>query len=310
MAMHTSMGRTGTTIMTDLPERALLRLLTWLSPAFPVGAFSYSHGLERAIEEGLVGDRASLVGWLGELLQRGSAWNDAVLLAESWREALAGDCGGTAELAEALAGSRERHMETMLQGDAFRQALTAWARPGESGLNSRLGPSPSALRADTSPPEGGEDESGARRPSFPPGTGGEVSCPRVRPLAGPRTGSAWRRGGRHGRAGSPGKSNAAELGLPYPVAVGAAAAAGGIVLEPALVAYLHAFVSNLVQAAVRLVPLGQSDGVAALAALEGTILGTAARASASTLDDLGSAAFMSEIMAMRHETQYSRVFRS
>jgi urease accessory protein len=65
-----------------------------------------------------------------------------------------------------------------------------------------------------------------------------------------------------------------------------------------------------VQAAVRLVPLGQSDGVAALAALEGTVLATAARAATSTLDDLGSAAFMSEIMAMRHETQYSRVFRS
>jgi urease accessory protein len=309
MAMRTSMGRTVITIMTDLPERALLRLMTWLSPAFPVGAFSYSHGLERAIEEGLVGDRASLVGWLGELLQRGSAWNDAVLLAESWREAQAGDCGGTAELAAALAGSRERHMETMLQGDAFRQALTAWARPGEGHPNSRLAPSPSALRADTSPPEGGKDESRAERPSSPPGTGGEVSCPRVRPLAGPRTGSAWRRGGADAGVG-PGKSNAAEPGRSYPVAVGAAAAAGGIALEPALVAYLHAFLSNLVQAAVRQVPLGQSDGVAALATLEGTVLATAARAATSTLDDLGSAAFMSEIMAMRHETQYSRVFRS
>jgi urease accessory protein len=292
--MRTSMGRTVITIMTDLPERALLRLMTWLSPAFPVGAFSYSHGLERAIEEGLVGDRASLVGWLGELLQRGSAWNDAVLLAESWREAQAGDCGGTAELAEALAGSGERHMETMLQGDAFRQALIAWARAGEGHPNSRLAPSPSALSADTSPPEGGEDESGARRLSSPPGTGGDVSC------------EARRIRGSHGRA----KSNAAEPGMPYSVAVGAAAAAGGIALEPALVAYLHAFVSNLVQAAVRLVPLGQSDGVAALAALEGTVLATAARAATSTLDDLGSAAFMSEIMAMRHETQYSRVFRS
>jgi urease accessory protein len=92
--------------------------------------------------------------------------------------------------------------------------------------------------------------------------------------------------------------------------VGGAAARHGIALEPALIAYLHALVSNLVQAAVRLAPLGQSDGVSALAALEEAVLATVALAAASTLDDLGSAAFMSEIMAIRHETQYSRVFRS
>jgi urease accessory protein len=235
MGMITQMGRTGITIMTDLPERALLRLMTWLSPAFPVGAFAYSHGVERAIEEGLIGDRESLVAWLGELLVRGSPWNDTVLLAESWRRAKSGDVGEVAELAEAMAGSKERHMETMLQGEAFRQALAVWSSEQ----------SPGALD-----------------------------------------------------------------GVPYPVAVGAAAAASGIALEPALTAYLHAFVSNLVQAAVRIVPLGQSDGVSALAALEEVVLATAKRAAASTPDDLGSAAFISEIMAMRHETQYSRVFRS
>jgi urease accessory protein len=65
-----------------------------------------------------------------------------------------------------------------------------------------------------------------------------------------------------------------------------------------------------VQAAVRIVPLGQGDGISALVALEEAVLATAALAATSTLDDLGSAAFMSEIMTMRHETQYSRVFRS
>jgi urease accessory protein len=269
-AMRTTMGHTGITIMTDLPDRALLRLMTWLSPAFPVGAFSYSHGIERAIEEGRIGNRAALVAWLGELLQRGSAWNDAVLLAESWREAKSGVAGGVGELAEAMAGSKERHMETMLQGDAFRQAVTAWARPDV------VEPDPNSPLAGT----GREMPKGARR-------------------------RGWSRAG-----DGPEKPNAVEPGLPYPVAVGAAAAASGIALEPALTAYLHAFVSNLVQAAVRLVPLGQSDGVAALAALEETVLATATRAAASTLDDLGSAAFMSEIVAMRHETQYSRVFRS
>jgi urease accessory protein len=232
---HMSMGRTSTATMTDLSERALLRLMTWLSPAFPVGAFSYSHGIERAVEEGLIGNRESLVAWLDELLVRGSAWNDAVLLAESWRRGKSGDVGEISELAGAMAGSKERHMETMLQGVAFQQALAVWSSEQ----------SPDAID-----------------------------------------------------------------GVPYAVAVGNAAARHDIALEPALTAYLHAFISNLVQAAVRIIPLGQGDGISALAALEEAVLATAALAATSTLDDLGSAAFMSEIMTMRHETQYSRVFRS
>src|SRR5690606_8828127 len=72
------MGAAITTIITmaEAPTSALLRLMTWLSPAFPVGAFAYSHGLERAIEERLVRDRVSLIGWLQVLLEHGSAWND------------------------------------------------------------------------------------------------------------------------------------------------------------------------------------------------------------------------------------------
>ena len=92
--------------------------------------------------------------------------------------------------------------------------------------------------------------------------------------------------------------------------MGLAAAGCGIDLDAALAAYLHAFTSNLVQAALRLVPLGQSDGVATLAALEPVILEQAARASASTLDDLGGCTILSDIASMKHETQYSRVFRS
>ena len=72
---------------TTIPERgggpALLRLLAWLSPAFPVGSFSYSHGLERAVHDGLVADRESLAGWLATLVEVGSGWNDAVLAAEA-----------------------------------------------------------------------------------------------------------------------------------------------------------------------------------------------------------------------------------
>lgn len=233
MIMTTATG-TIITIMTD--ATALARLMTWLSPAFPVGAFAYSHGLERAIHDGLIADRITLVAWLEALLERGSAWNDAVLLAEAWRSAFVGDgIEAVAELAAAMAGSRERHMETTLQGGAFADAMVAWG-------------------------------------------GGELAD--------------------------------REEAMPYPVAVGAAAARHAIRLEDALVAYLHAFASNLVQVSVRLVPLGQRDGVAALAALEAVILRTARKAAASTLDDLGSCTLVADITAMNHETQYSRVFRS
>lgn len=238
MPMGTTMGTTMAadiiTIMTE--ATTLARLMTWLSPAFPVGAFAYSHGLERAIHDGLVADRVSLVAWLQALLEGGSGWNDAVLLAEAWRRASTGDgVAEVAELAEAMAGSRERHMETTLQGGAFADAMAAW--------------------------DGGELASG-------------------------------------------------QGAMPYPVAVATAAVRHAIRLEDALVAYLHAFASNLVQASVRLVPLGQRDGVAALAALEAVLLRTARKAASSTLDDLGSRTLVADIAAMNHETQYSRVFRS
>jgi urease accessory protein len=79
------------------------------------------------------------------------------------------------------------------------------------------------------------------------------------------------------------------LSAPYPVAVGATAGAAGIPLEPALAAWLHAFATHLTGLAVRAVPLGQSDAVAVIAGLERVILRTAARAAATTLEDLGGA---------------------
>ncbi|HWK13762.1 MAG TPA: urease accessory protein UreF [Rhizobiaceae bacterium] len=226
-----------TTIIMAEEQRSLLRLQAWLSPAFPVGAFAYSHGLEQAIFDGLVTDRTALVDWLETLLAHGSVWNDAVLLAEAWRRVMAGeDVAEVAALAEATAGTKERHMETTLQGAAFGEAVAAWGGAADQ--------QPQADRC------------------------------------------------------------------PYPVAVAVAAARHGIAIEPTLAAYLHGFTANLVQTAIRLVPLGQRDGTAALVSLEPAILDVAKRASASTLDDLGSCTIMSDILSMRHETLYSRVFRS
>lgn len=110
------------------PElQALMRLTAWLSPAFPIGSFAYSGGLERAVHDGLVKDGASLSAWIGTLIGHGAVWNDAALFAESHRGCSdAQRLAEAAALAEALAGSRERHQETMLLGDAFLTAARAW----------------------------------------------------------------------------------------------------------------------------------------------------------------------------------------
>ena len=228
------MSNTGMTTDQALSSTALLRLMTWLSPAFPIGAFSYSHGLETAISAGLVEDRSDLVEWLRDLVERGSGWNDLVMAALAFDRSADGDeIRALGEMAEALAGSRERHMETMLQGTAFLDAAATWGVP-------------------------------------------------LAPLN----------------------------RLPYPVAVGVAAERVAISKPAFLAAFGQAVMSNLVQVAVRLVPLGQSEGIRAMAELEPVALGAAARAADASLDDLGSSTFVSDVQSMRHETQYSRVFRS
>jgi urease accessory protein len=98
--------------------------------------------------------------------------------------------------------------------------------------------------------------------------------------------------------------------LAYPVVVAAACVGHDIALVPALQALLHGVASNLVSAGVRLIPLGQTDGQHVLAALEAPIAQTAQRALAIALDDIGSATLRADIAGMRHETQYTRLFRS
>lgn len=220
----------------DTDGQSLIRLMTWLSPAFPVGGFAYSGGLERAVHDRLVGDAEALLDWLQTLLTDGSWWNDAVLLASAWQaHGEPRDLKEAMELADALAGSAERHLETSAQGAAFVAAAEAWPH----AVLDLLGAQP-----------------------------------------------------------------------PYPVAVGAVAAAHAVPFEKTLVAYLHALASQSVSAAIRLGVLGQRQGVSVLAKLETTILETAAAAARSTLDDLGSATVIADLQLMRHETQHSRLFRS
>jgi urease accessory protein len=98
--------------------------------------------------------------------------------------------------------------------------------------------------------------------------------------------------------------------IAYPIAVAAAASGHGPPLEASLQAFALAQAANLVSAAVRLGPIGQTDGQKILAALLPHIRALAREAAHASLADLGGAAFRSDIAAMRHESQYSRLFRS
>ena len=229
--------------MTDDEAAALYRLMTWLSPAFPVGGFSYSSGIEWAVEAGDIKDAASLRGWLAAMLVDGSGFCDAVFLAEAHRAVEADDeraLHAVAELAAAFVSSRERQLETSTQGRAFIEiARAAWHC---DGLDRAIAQAGSAIV--------------------------------------------------------------------YPVAVGIVSAAHAIPLAPSLHAFLHALVSNWISAGARLIPLGQTDSQRVLAALEPEVAATAKRAIAATHDDLGSATFRADLASFRHETQYTRLFRS
>lgn len=219
------------------------RLILWFSPAFPTGAFSFSHGLEWAVEAEDVQDRASLQAWIEGVLCHGAGWSDAVLIAAVHRAALAGDDAAltqAAELALALQPSLERRLESSVQGEAFLKAVeTGW---------------------------------------------GHVAIIRFREI--------W---------SDP---------IALPVAVGVAAAANAITVQAVIPAFLTGLAANLVSAAIRLAPIGQSDGLRVLAGLEPIIAALAARAETATLDDLGGCAIRSDIASMRHETQFTRLFRS
>lgn len=98
--------------------------------------------------------------------------------------------------------------------------------------------------------------------------------------------------------------------ITHPVALGIAAADHGIPVAPVVQAYLHGFVANITSAAVRLVPLGQTDGQRVIQTLEPRIVELGASLATADLADLGGMAVQSEICSMRHETQYTRLFRS
>jgi urease accessory protein len=229
--------------ITTIDGTALYRLLAWLSPAYPIGAYTYSHGLETAVEDGLVRNHAGLVDYIATVLRAGAGHIDGALLASAWRAADAGDdtaLDDLAILAAAWRGTAETALETMQQGTAFTSVtLSAWPEPRLAAFAAR-----------------------------------------------------------HPRR------------IAHPVAFGAAAGWHGVPLRPALAGWLAAFAANLVSAGVRLVPLGQTDGQIATATLHPVVEAAADTAMAADLDRTGGAAPLLDLLSMRHETQYTRLFRS
>ncbi|MGV6847728.1 MAG: urease accessory protein UreF, partial [Marinibacterium sp.] len=111
--------------MDTLTDTDLLTLAQWLSPAYPVGGFAYSHGLEGLVAEGAVADAAGFRGWLEGVLRHGAGRSDAILLVAAYRAAAPPALADIDALARALAPSRERLMETDLQGAAFAEITDA-----------------------------------------------------------------------------------------------------------------------------------------------------------------------------------------
>lgn len=209
----------------------ILTLAQWLSPAYPVGGFAYSHGLEAAIEGGSVRDATAVRGWIADVLRHGTGWNDAVFLVAAFHAA---DAKGLIDIdleARAFCASAERAKETDLLGQAFATVTAdVWG----------------------------------------------LDLPR----------------------------------LSYPVCVGHAARLQGLPLRLTTQMFLQAFASNLVGCATRLVPLGQTEAQRMIRDLTPLCADVADRAQGAGLDQLGATTFLADIAAMKHETQYARIFRT
>ena len=209
-------------------DAKLITVMQWLSPAFPIGGFAYSHGLEWAINKGYVSNREELQKWVSDLLEYGSLKNDAILI----KLVLQGsDPKEINEIAIALCPANERLSETQLQGGAFCKIMReVWS-----------------LEIDD---------------------------------------------------------------LTLPIALALAAKNESIDQNLVVPAYLHSFCSNLISVAMRLIPIGQTDGQKTLRELSPLISDSVRAVAKSDKDDLGSACFLSDVSAMQHEYLQPRVFKT
>ena len=211
-------------------DTQVLTLAQWLSPAFPVGSFAYSHGLEGAVGLGWVKDGSDLEAWLEDVLLLGAGRADSLLLAAAFKAGTPQRLGEIDRTARAFAASAERRLETAAQGRALGNALVAWDVEAKD--------------------------------------------------------------------------------LTFPVALGAAAAQEALPLALTQQLYLHSFLSNLVAAGQRLLAVGQQQGQAILRRLTLLCPDVAEDTRDGDLTKLASAAFLTDVASMRHETLDSRIFRT
>ena len=207
-------------------HKDIMILQTWFSPAFPTGAFSYSHGLESAIQDNLINDAGSLKSWIALLLSYGSGRNDGLFLKaayEGLNEANA--------LCLALCGSKE--------GCTKRRNLGRLSVGVKAGYGVKL-PDRTA----------------------------------------------------------------------YPVAVGVTAKQFDLDLALTLQSYLQAFASNLISVGVRAIPIGQQAGQDCLIGLYPIIEKITKTIKSESLNELGSATFVSDLMAIKHENSVPRIYRT
>lgn len=234
------------------PASALLQTLWLASPTLPVGGFSYSEGLEAAVDAGAVHDEASAAEWLADQLHLGLARSDLAVVAQAIPAWQTGDLPRIRQLNDWVLHTRETQ-EFRLQTEQMGRSLMEWARslgpPGASagGVFDRLG------SADLAPPT-------------------------------------------------------------YPVAMACACACacaiGQSPVRDRLMGYAFGWADNMVQAAIKSVPLGQSAGQRILARLVQEIPAAVDHAIGLTDDTRQAFTPLLAILSARHETQYSRLFRS
>ena len=225
-----------------LPAASLLQLIWLASPALPVGGFSYSEGLETAVERAGIATESIAIDWLSDQLGLGVARSDLPVIAQAVAAWRADDLLRIRQLNDWVLQTRETS-ELRAQTEQMGRSLVEWLR-NHDGTNAAQ----------------------------------VAACAQLPPT--------------------------------YPVAFALAASQTGAGVRDCLLAYAFGWAENMVQAALKSVPLGQSAGQRILARLSRDIPAAVESAMALGDDERQSFSPMLAILSSQHEIQYSRLFRS